>query len=76
MKAYIYVKSGLSQFLDVDKAVVCANGTTIFVCMVIKITIREINLHIMKSDVLVSVSIQFLFSDSEQNSFVRQRIYI
>lgn len=75
MKAYIYVKSGLSQFLDVDKAVVCANGTTIFVCMV-KNTIREINLHIMKSDVLVSVSIQFLFSDSEQNSFVRQRIHI
>lgn len=49
---------------------------TIFVPKVIKITIRDVTLHIMKSDVLVSVPIKFLFSDFEQNSFVRQRIHI
>ena len=47
-----------------------------FVPKVIKLTIREITPHIMKSDVLVSAPIKFLFSDSEQNSFVRQRIHI
>ena len=47
-----------------------------FVSKIIKITIREVNLHIMKSDVLVSVPIKFLFSDFEQNSFVIKGIYI
>ena len=75
-KACIYTKSGLSLFLDVEKSVVCVNSSILFVRRVIKITIREVTLHIMKSDVLVSVPIQFLFSDSEQNSFVRQRIHI
>ena len=75
MKAYTYAKSGLTQFLDVEKPVVCANGPTLFVRMV-KNTIHEVTLHIMKSNVLVSVPIKFLFSDFEQNSFVRQRIHI
>jgi len=75
MKAYTYAKSGLTQFLDVEKPVVCVNGPTLFVRMV-KNTIYDVTLHIMKRDVLVSVPIKFLFSDSEQNSFVRQRIYI
>ncbi|EGJ36253.1 hypothetical protein HMPREF9380_2140 [Streptococcus sanguinis SK49] len=60
---------------DADKSVLCVNGPTLFVHMV-KNTIRDVNLHIMKSDVLVSVPIKFLFSDFEQNSFVRQRIHI
>ena len=60
---------------DADKSVVCVNGLTLFVCMV-KNTIHEITLHIMKSNLLVSVPIKFLFSDFEQNSFVRQRIHI
>lgn len=75
MKAYTYAKSGLTQFLDVEKPVVCVNGPTLFVRMV-KNTIHDVTLHIMKSNLLASVPIKFLFSDFEQNSFVRQRIHI
>ena len=60
---------------DADKSVVCVNGLTLFVHMV-KNTIHEITLHIMKSNLLASVPIKFLFSDFEQNSFVRQKIHI
>lgn len=75
MKAYTYAKSGLTQFLDVEKPVVCVNGPTLFVRMV-KNTIHDVNLHIMKSNLLASVPIKFLFSDFEQNSFVIKGIYI
>ena len=75
MKAYTYVKPGFAQFIDVDKPVVCVTDSILFVSKV-KNSVREVNLHIMKSDVLVSVPIKFLFSDFEQNSFVRQRIHI
>lgn len=60
---------------DADKSVLCVNGLTLFVCMV-KNTIHEITLHIMKSNLLASVPIKFLFSDFEQNSFVIKGIYI
>ena len=60
MKAYTYVKPGLAQFLDVEKPVVCVTDSILFVSKV-KNSVREINLHIMKSDVLVSSLIKVLF---------------
>lgn len=74
MKAYTYVKPGLAQFLDVEKPVV--RKPTDAIVRMDKSTIHDVTLHIMKSDVLVFVPIMFLLSDSEQNSFVRQRIHI
>ena len=60
---------------DAYKSVVCVNDSILFLSKV-KNTIREINLHIMKSDVLASIPIKFLFYDFEQNSFVIKGIYI
>ena len=74
MKAYTYVKPGFAQFIDVDKPVV--RKPTDAIVRMVKTTICGTDLHIMKSDVLVSVLIKFLFSDFEQYSFVRQRIHI